>query len=123
MTTKEKINQQLEQLSEEQLDQVSEFIAFLKFREKFINPIINTERISQLYQEFAEEDRQLAEQGINEYAELLKQEDQSWKLNEETFILVILAQYKDQNKVVFVQSSSFKKIPFLNLRQLSSLFL
>ncbi len=77
MTTKEKINQQLEQLSEEQLDQVSEFIAFLKFREKFINPIINTERISQLYQEFAEEDRQLAEQGINEYAELLKQEDQS----------------------------------------------
>ncbi|CCQ65624.1 hypothetical protein CWATWH0402_4316 [Crocosphaera watsonii WH 0402] len=77
MTTKEKINKQLEQLSEEQLDQVSEFIAFLKFREKFINPIINTERISQLYQEFAEEDRQLAEQGINEYAELLKQEDQS----------------------------------------------
>ena len=77
MTTKEKINQQLEQLSEEQLNQVSEFIAFLKFREKFINPIINTERISQLYQEFAEEDRQLAEQGINEYAELLKQEDQS----------------------------------------------
>ena len=77
MTTKEKINQQLEQLSEEQIDQVSEFIAFLKFREKFINPIINTERISQLYQEFAEEDRQLAEQGINEYAELLKQEDQS----------------------------------------------
>ena len=77
MTTKEKINQQLEQLSEEQLDQVSEFIALLKFREKFINPIINTERISQLYQEFAEEDRQLAEQGINEYAELLKQEDQS----------------------------------------------
>ena len=103
MTTKEKINQQLEQLSEEQLDQVSEFIAFLKFREKFINPIINTERISQLYQEFAEEDRQLAEQGINEYAELLKQEDQSWKLNEETFILVILAQYKDQNKVVFYE--------------------
>ena len=49
----------------------------IKFREKFINPIINTERISQLYQEFAEEDRQLAEQGINEYAELLKQEDQS----------------------------------------------
>ena len=77
MTTKEKINQQLEQLSEEQIDQVSEFIAFLKFREKFINHIINTERISQLYQEFAEEDRQLAEQGINEYAELLKQEDQS----------------------------------------------
>ena len=42
-----------------------------------IRDSINTERISQLYQEFAEEDRQLAEQGINEYAELLKQEDQS----------------------------------------------
>ena len=76
MATKERINQQLEQLTEEQLNQVSEFIAFLKFREKLINPIINTETIAQLYQEFAEEDRQLAEQGINEYAELLQQEDQ-----------------------------------------------
>lgn len=76
MTTQEKINQQLEQLTEEQLTQVSEFIAFLKFREKLINPMIDTEKIAQLYQEFAEEDSQLAEQGMNEYNDLLKQEDQ-----------------------------------------------
>ena len=77
MTNQEKINQQLEQLTEEQLNQVSDFIAFIKFREKLINPILDTEKIAQLYQEFAEEDRQLAEEEINEYAELLKQEDQS----------------------------------------------
>ena len=40
-----------------------------------VNSIIDTEKIAQLYQEFSEEDRQLSEQGINEYAELLKQED------------------------------------------------
>ena len=43
---------------------------------KKVNPIIDTETIAQLYQEFTEEDYQLAEQGINEYAERLKQEDQ-----------------------------------------------
>lgn len=43
---------------------------------KHFNPIIDREKIAQLYQDFAEEDCQLAEQGINEYAELLKQEDQ-----------------------------------------------
>ncbi len=41
-----------------------------------VNSIIDTEKIAQLYQEFAEEDCQIAEQGINEYTELLKQEDQ-----------------------------------------------
>jgi hypothetical protein len=32
-------------------------------------------QIAALYGEFAEDDRQLAEEGIDEYAELLKQED------------------------------------------------
>ncbi|MDJ0658766.1 MAG: hypothetical protein QNJ42_04675 [Crocosphaera sp.] len=40
-----------------------------------VNSIIDTEKIAKLYKEFSEEDRQLSEQGINEYAELLKQED------------------------------------------------
>ena len=75
MNTKEKINEQLNQLNEEQLNQVSDFIAFLKFREKLIKLNLDTEKLAQLYQEFAEEDRQLAEEGINEYADLLTQED------------------------------------------------
>ena len=75
MNTKEQINQQFKQLNEERLKQVANFIAFLKFREKLIKPNLNTEKLAQLYQEFAEEDRQLAEEGINEYANLLTQED------------------------------------------------
>ena len=75
MNTKEQINQQFKQLNEERLKQVANFIAFLKFREKLIKLNLNTEKLAQLYQEFAEEDRQLAEEGINEYANLLTQED------------------------------------------------
>ena len=51
MTTKEQINQQLNHLSQEQLNQVSDFITFLKFREKLINPNFNTEKLANLYQE------------------------------------------------------------------------
>ena len=48
---------------------------WIVFREKLIKLNLNTEKLAQLYQEFAEEDRQLAEEGINEYADLLTQED------------------------------------------------
>ena len=48
---------------------------WIVFREKLIKPNLNTEKLAQLYQEFAEEDRQLAEEGINEYADLLTQEE------------------------------------------------
>ena len=48
---------------------------WIVFREKLIKLNLNTEKLAQLYQEFAEEDRQLAEEGINEYADLLTQEE------------------------------------------------
>lgn len=76
MNTKEQINQQLNHLNEEQLKQVADFITFIKFREKLVQPMIDIDNLAQLYQEFAEEDRQLAEVGINEYANFLIQEDQ-----------------------------------------------
>ncbi len=77
MKISEKITQDLNELNEAQLKEVAEFIAFLKFRARFNNPInnINAEKIAKLYREFDEEDRNLAEAGISEYAELLKQED------------------------------------------------
>ncbi len=75
MNTKETINQQLNYLNEEQLKQVAEFISFLKFRESLVKPTMNIDKLAQLYQEFAESDRQLAEAGINEYANLLTLED------------------------------------------------
>lgn len=43
---------------------------------KIINmPIIDESKLAELYAEFAEEDSQLAEAGMNEYAILLKEED------------------------------------------------
>ena len=48
---------------------------WIVFREKLIKLNLNTEKLAQLYQEFAEEDRQLAEERINEYADLLTQEE------------------------------------------------
>ncbi len=76
MTIKERINQELNQFTEDQLREVANFIAFIKFRSRLTNlPQSNPSQIANLYSQFAEEDRLLAEEGISEYAELLQQED------------------------------------------------
>ncbi|MEG3847824.1 hypothetical protein [Microcoleus sp. herbarium13] len=73
---RELIQQELEKFDREQLKQVFEFITFLKFRARLVTiPAIDETNLAALYSEFAEEDRQLAELGISEYAELLKHED------------------------------------------------
>ena len=73
---KDLIQQQLEKLDLEQLKQVFEFIAFLKFRARLVtNLAVEESNLATLYSEFAEEDRQLAELGMSEYAELLKHEN------------------------------------------------
>ncbi|WP_036832888.1 MULTISPECIES: hypothetical protein [Planktothrix] len=70
------IQKELEKLDQEQLKQVFEFIAFLKFRARLVTiTAIDETNLAALYSEFAEEDQQLAELGISEYAELLKHED------------------------------------------------
>ncbi|MBD1813326.1 hypothetical protein H6F71_18930 [Microcoleus sp. FACHB-61] len=70
------IQQELEKLDLEQLKQVFEFIAFLKFRARLVtNLAVDESNLATLYSEFAEEDRQLAELGMSEYAELLKHEN------------------------------------------------
>ncbi|MHC5726143.1 MAG: hypothetical protein ACYTXY_18820 [Nostoc sp.] len=72
---KEFLSHELDKLNEEQLKQVSDFIAFLKFRSRNVSWQINKNQMAALYSEFAQEDRQLAEAGLDEYAELLTQED------------------------------------------------
>ncbi|MGB7894051.1 MAG: hypothetical protein WCF82_19405 [Microcoleus sp.] len=73
---RELIQQELEKFDREQLQQVFEFISFLKFRARLVTiPAIDETNLAALYSEFAEEDRQLAELGISEYSELLKHED------------------------------------------------
>ena len=75
LINKKYLTQQLDCLTKEQLQQVNDFINFLKFQARSANLKINETEMAELYREFAEEDRQLAEQGIEEYAELLSLED------------------------------------------------
>jgi hypothetical protein len=61
---------------EAQLQEVEEFVAFLKFRSRYQFPApLDREKVAQLYGEFAEEDRALAEAGMAEYARDLARED------------------------------------------------
>lgn len=71
----EALKQDLDRLTGEQLQQVAEFIAFLKFRDK--RDRLNSLDTSQLATlvTFGEEDRVQAEVGINDYAQMLHQED------------------------------------------------
>jgi hypothetical protein len=73
---KDLIPQELEKLDLQQLKKVFEFIAFLKFRARLVTILaVEESNLATLYSEFAQEDRQLAELGMSEYAELLKHEN------------------------------------------------
>ena len=73
--TKESLKQEIDRFNDQQLKQVADFIAFIKFQTKFSKQITDVSQFANLYQEFAQEDRELAEAGISEYAELLNNED------------------------------------------------
>jgi hypothetical protein len=72
----EALKQDLDQLTNEQLQQVADFIAFLKFQDKRRRVVLDPSRLASLATEFAEEDRALAEVGMSDYAAMLTQEDQ-----------------------------------------------
>jgi len=66
----------LESLSETELAQVAEFMAFLKFRARLQTmPQLEEAQLATLYAEFAEEDQKLAEEGMAEYVHGLCKED------------------------------------------------
>jgi hypothetical protein len=80
----ELLKQDLDGLTHHQLEQVSDFIAFLKFRDRRHSQVIldsPAERLRQrtqmanLFAEFADEDRDLAEAGMSDYAVMIEQED------------------------------------------------
>lgn len=75
--TKETLKQEIDHLNDQQLQQLADFITSLKFQSKLsqLKPDLN--QIAHLYQEFAKEDRELAEIGMNEYSQFLENEDQS----------------------------------------------
>ena len=62
----EVIKQDIDKLSAEQLQQVADFIAFLKFRDKYYIGSISPSQLASLATEYAEEDRDLAEAGMSD---------------------------------------------------------
>ena len=78
MSIKEQVIQGLDTLSEAELVQVAEFLAFLKFRAR-LQPMLKLDeaQLATLYAACAEEDQALAEAGMAEYLHGLCQEDAS----------------------------------------------
>jgi hypothetical protein len=72
----EDLKQNLDGLTHKQLQQVADFIAFLKFRnQRHPQIILNPTHLAKLFTEFAEEDHSFAEAGMSDYAAMLDQED------------------------------------------------
>jgi hypothetical protein len=76
MSIKEQVTQELEHLSEAELEQVDEFLQFLKFRARVRAIPADEADLAALYGEFAGEDREMADEGMAEYARGLIREDQ-----------------------------------------------
>lgn len=76
MPLMDKVVEELRSLSEAELEQVAEYLAFLKFRARHHVPaLIDETQVAGLYAQFAEEDRQLAEEGMHDYYAQLQRED------------------------------------------------
>lgn len=76
MTVKEKVVHALQGLDETELREVAEYVAFLKFRERQQKvAMLHEAGVAALYAEFAEDDRSLAEAGMDDYADQLAAED------------------------------------------------
>ena len=72
---KEQIAQELNRLNEEQLRQLANFIAFMKYQARCDLLQEKKNKLAEMFGEFASEDRVMAEEGMAEYAELLRKED------------------------------------------------
>jgi len=72
MSLKEFVAHEVETLGENELQAVAEYVSFLKFRSR---TSIDEARLAALYGEFEQEDRDLAEAGMNDYTLALSQED------------------------------------------------
>jgi hypothetical protein len=76
MSIKEQIVQELNALSQAELEEIAQYLAFIKYQSKVKSaPTSDEAKMAALYAEFAEEDRKLAEEGISDYAGALMRED------------------------------------------------
>jgi hypothetical protein len=74
----EAIKQDIDRLTHNQLQQVADFIDFLNFQhQRDRRDILDRSQLATLFAEFADEDRTLAEAGMNDYAVMLDREDRA----------------------------------------------
>ncbi|MBP1468756.1 hypothetical protein EYB53_023780 [Candidatus Chloroploca sp. M-50] len=75
-SVKEQVARALDTLSEAELQQVAEYVAFLRFRTR-VTPLalVDEAHLVTLYAEGADEDRALAEAGMDSYRDQLHLED------------------------------------------------
>jgi len=71
-----KNNRTIDSLSEPELRQVAEYLSFLRFRSRVQRKSsIGEKKLAELYAQFSDDDRQLAEEGIEDYNRDLLAED------------------------------------------------
>ena len=75
MSIKEQVVAELKTFTEAELKEVAEYLAFLRFRARRATPALDEAQLADLYTEFADEDRNLAEEGVADYAVGLLEED------------------------------------------------
>lgn len=75
MSTKEQVLEEIGTLSEAEVKEVAEYLAFLKYRSQNKPQLVDESQLEALYAEFAQEDRNLAEEGMADYTEGLMKED------------------------------------------------
>jgi hypothetical protein len=75
--TPEELAAQLKELSADQFQQVVEYVAFLRYSARRATLAPMEERITELYRDFSERDRTLANAGVADYRDMLRDEDQA----------------------------------------------
>lgn len=74
---RENLARELDGLSDDQLRQVADYVGFLKFQSRRTTMMALDSRIAGLYRDFAAEDRMLANSGLTEYRDMLRDEDRA----------------------------------------------
>jgi hypothetical protein len=69
MSVKEQVVEEIENLSESEIEEVAKYLAFLKFRARYTTPKFDQAQLAALYAEFADEDREMAEEGMSDYVQ------------------------------------------------------
>lgn len=76
MKVQERLQEEIKSLNEQQLNDLEQYIAFLKYRSRFmILRSFDNDNIFSLYRKFSKEDIKFAEEGMDDYIVGLNKED------------------------------------------------